>query len=115
MAIGVAVSNSPYGPFVDAIGKPLISRSNPGDYDPTVFVDDDGQAYLYWGGNGPCYYVKLNEDMISTWVKSKLHLSTLPELLQKHLTQKDRGYGRRITFTTWHGLPVAAPKVLVTQ
>ena len=66
MAIGVAVSGSPYGPFVDAIGKPLIYRSNPGDYDPTVFVDDDGQAYLYWGGNGPCYYVKLNEDMIST-------------------------------------------------
>jgi len=66
MAIGVAVSNSPYGPFVDALGKPLISRSNPGDYDPTVFIDNDGQAYLYWGGNGPCYYVKLNEDMIST-------------------------------------------------
>ena len=65
MAIGVAVSNSPYGPFVDAIGKPLISRSNPGDYDPTVFIDDDGQAYLYWGGNGPCYFAKLNEDMIS--------------------------------------------------
>ena len=66
MAIGVAVSNSPYGPFVDELGKPLIYRSNPGDYDPTVFIDDDGQAYLYWGGNGPCYYVKLNDDMIST-------------------------------------------------
>ena len=73
MAIGVAVSTSPYGPFSDAIGKPLIFRNNPGDYDPTVFIDDDarlpdgqGQAYLYWGGNGPCYYVKLNEDMIST-------------------------------------------------
>ena len=65
MAIGVAVSNSPYGPFVDAIGKPLISRSNPGDYDPTVFIDDDGQAYIYWGGNGPCYFAKLNNDMIS--------------------------------------------------
>ena len=65
MAIGVAVSNSPYGPFADAIGKPLIYRSNPGDYDPTVFIDDDGQAYLYWGGNGPCYFTKLNEDMIS--------------------------------------------------
>jgi arabinoxylan arabinofuranohydrolase len=72
MAIGVAVSSSPYGPFVDALGKPLIYRSNPGDYDPTVFIDDPstssgqaGQAYLYWGGNGPCYYVKLNEDMIS--------------------------------------------------
>ena len=65
MAIGVAVSTSPYGPFNDALGKPLIFRSNPGDYDPTVFIDDDGQAYLYWGGNGPSYYAKLNEDMIS--------------------------------------------------
>jgi arabinoxylan arabinofuranohydrolase len=65
MAIGVAVSTSPYGPFKDALGKPLISRSNSGDYDPTVFIDDDGQAYLYWGGNGPSYYAKLNEDMIS--------------------------------------------------
>jgi len=65
MAIGVAVSTSPYGPFRDALDKPLISRSNPSDYDPTVFVDDDGQAYLYWGGNGPCFYAKLNEDMIS--------------------------------------------------
>jgi arabinoxylan arabinofuranohydrolase len=65
MAIGVAVASTPYGPFVDAISKPLIFRSNHGDYDPTVFIDDDGQAYLYWGGNGPCYYAKLNEDMIS--------------------------------------------------
>jgi arabinoxylan arabinofuranohydrolase len=66
MAIGVAVSDSPYGPFVDALEKPLIYRSNPGDYDPTVFIDDDGQAYMYWGGNGPCYWVMVNEDMIST-------------------------------------------------
>jgi len=65
MAIGVAVSSSPYGPFVDALGKPLISRSNSSDYDPTAFIDDDGQAYLYWGGNGPCYFAKLNEDMIT--------------------------------------------------
>jgi arabinoxylan arabinofuranohydrolase len=65
MAIGVAISDSPYGPFTDALGEPLISRSNPGDYDPTVFIDDDGQAYMYWGGNGPCYYAKLNKDMIS--------------------------------------------------
>lgn len=34
------------------------------DIDPTVFVDDDGQAYMYWG-NGKCKYVKLNDDMIS--------------------------------------------------
>ncbi len=61
--IGVAVSDSPYGPFIDPLGKPLISNSN-ADIDPTVFVDDDGQAYLMWG-NPVCYYVKLNEDMIS--------------------------------------------------
>ncbi len=60
-AIGVAVSNSPTGPFVDAIGAPLIANS---EIDPTVFIDSDGQAYLYWG-NPDLYYVKLNENMIS--------------------------------------------------
>ncbi len=62
MAIGVAVSDNPFGPFEDPLDKPLVV----GSYDPTVYIDDDGQAYMYWGGNGPCYYVKLNEDMIST-------------------------------------------------
>ena len=33
------------------------------DIDPTVFIDDDGQAYLYWG-NTQCYYVKLKKNMI---------------------------------------------------
>lgn len=75
MAIGVAVADSPTGPFVDAIGKPLVSRGNPGDYDPTVFIDDDGQAYLYWGGNGPCYYAKLNEDMIS--LAGDIHVASI--------------------------------------
>lgn len=63
MAIGVAVGDSPTGPFKDALGKPLADGS--WDYiDPTVFIDDDGQAYLFWG-NPRIYYVKLNEDMIS--------------------------------------------------
>ena len=62
-AIGVAVADSPYGPFIDPLGKPL-AQSGHGDIDPAVFIDDDGQAYLYWG-NPNCYYVKLNEDMIS--------------------------------------------------
>lgn len=62
-AIGVAVADSPYGPFYDPLGKPLV-QSGHGDIDPTVFIDDDGQAYLYWG-NPFLYYVKLNEDMIS--------------------------------------------------
>ncbi|MET7464035.1 glycoside hydrolase family 43 protein [Nonomuraea sp. NPDC005501] len=61
MAIGVAVSDSPTGPFKDALGRPLVEN---GEIDPTVFIDDDGQAYLYWG-NPHLWYVKLNADMIS--------------------------------------------------
>lgn len=62
-AIGVAVADSPTGPFKDALGKPLCGP----DWayiDPTVMIDDDGQAYLYFG-NPTSFYCKLNEDMIS--------------------------------------------------
>lgn len=63
--IGVLVADSPYGPFTDPIGKPLVwQREHWYDIDPTVLIDDDGQAYMYWG-NPVLYYVKLNEDMIS--------------------------------------------------
>lgn len=63
--IGVLVSDSPYGPFKDPLGKPLVwQKEHWDDIDPTVFIDEDGQAYMYWG-NPSCYYVKLNEDMIS--------------------------------------------------
>lgn len=61
MSIGVGVSNSPTGPFTDALGRPLVEN---GEIDPTVLVDDDGQAYLYWG-NPNLWYVRLNADMIS--------------------------------------------------
>lgn len=44
MAIGVGVSDSPIGPFRDAIGRPLVEND---EIDPHVFIDDDGQAYLY--------------------------------------------------------------------
>lgn len=63
MAVGVAVSDSPFGPFKDALGHPLVETET-GDIDPTVYIDDDGQAYLYWG-NPFLWYVKLNEDMIT--------------------------------------------------
>ncbi|MEU5892247.1 family 43 glycosylhydrolase [Streptomyces sp. NPDC047461] len=64
--IGVAVSDSPTGPFKDALGKPLLKA---GAYtgqmiDPAVFTDDDGTSYLYWG-NGRAYVVPLNDDMVS--------------------------------------------------
>ncbi|MCO8273895.1 glycoside hydrolase family 43 protein [Actinoplanes sp. TRM 88003] len=61
MAIGVGVSTSPTGPFSDALGRPLVEN---GEIDPNVFIDDNGQAYLYWG-NPNLWYVRLNTDMIS--------------------------------------------------
>lgn len=71
--IPVLVSDSPYGPFTNPLGgnTMLINGSETNfsghgweDIDPTVFIDDDGQAYLYWGNNA-LYAVKLNEDMTS--------------------------------------------------
>ena len=63
MAIAVGVSDSPTGPFTD-LGKPLVDEGDWNDIDPTVFIDDDGQAYLYFG-NPELRYVLLNEDMVS--------------------------------------------------
>ena len=64
--IGVLVADSPYGPFKDPIGKPIVwQQEHWDDIDPTVWIDDDGQAYMYWG-NPYTYCIKLNEDMIST-------------------------------------------------
>ena len=68
-AIGVAVSDRPTGPFKDALGKALITNEMTkdlphawDDIDPTVFVDDDQQVYLYWG-NGSCKWVRLKDNM----------------------------------------------------
>ena len=56
--IGVLVADSPDGPFVDPLGKPLVwQKENWYDIDPTVFIDDDGQAYMYWG-NPNLYCIK---------------------------------------------------------
>ena len=69
--IGVLVSDSPYGPFHDPLGEPLVwQKEHWDDIDPTVFVDDDGQAYMYWG-NPNTYYALLNDDMIS--LKGEVH------------------------------------------
>lgn len=69
--IGVAVSDRPQGPYKDALGKPLLTNMDSygknhswRTIDPSVFIDTDGQAWLYWG-NGACWVVKLNEDMIT--------------------------------------------------
>lgn len=68
--IGVAVADRPEGPYKDAIGKPLLTRKDCfasthswACIDPAVFIDDDGQAYIFWG-NRECYYAKLKDNMI---------------------------------------------------
>ncbi len=54
--IGVAVSDRPEGPFKDALGKPLLTNDDCfasthswACIDPAVFIDDDGQAWIFWG------------------------------------------------------------------
>lgn len=67
-SIGVAVSDSPTGPFVDPLGKPLIPfEEDMSTIDPCVFIDDDGRTYLYWGAtfDGTMFMRELNADMIS--------------------------------------------------
>jgi beta-xylosidase len=70
-AVGVAVSDTPTGPFVDAIGRPLITddmtdngpRGWWNDFDPTIMVDDDGTPWLCWG-NGTCFLAPLKHNLI---------------------------------------------------
>ena len=64
--ISVLVADNPYGPFKEPLNKALVwQREHWNDIDPTVWIDDDGQAYMYWG-NPELYMIKLNKDMIST-------------------------------------------------
>lgn len=70
-AIGVAVSQSPLGPWKDAHPSgPIISRSVPErnniqNIDPTAMVDDDGRVYLYWGTFGQLRGIELKQDMVT--------------------------------------------------
>jgi hypothetical protein len=63
--LGVAVSDSPAGPFRDAIGRPLVSYYPHGaqPIDAHCFVDEDGRAYLYFGGHGHCVVAPLTPTM----------------------------------------------------
>jgi len=69
--ITVAISDSPTGPFKEALpGKPLItdamtkdSHRENSDIDPTIFIDTDGTPWMAWG-NGDCYLVKLKRNMV---------------------------------------------------
>ena len=95
-AIGVAIAEKPEGPFRDALGKALITNETigvPGEnkinLDPTVLIDDDGQAYLFWG-NSQCYYVKLKEDMIT--LDGPIQKIDLPNFTEGALIYKRDGW-----------------------
>ncbi|WP_144423085.1 family 43 glycosylhydrolase, partial [Xanthomonas graminis] len=70
-AIGVAVADSPLGPWRDAHPQgPILSQSLPvrnsiQNIDPTVLVDDDGRVYLYWGTFGKLFGIELERDMVT--------------------------------------------------
>jgi beta-xylosidase len=69
--VGVATGRSAAGPFVDALGKPLLDRKADARFttntiDPYPFIDDDGQAYLYWGnGAERANALRLTRDMLA--------------------------------------------------
>ena len=72
-AIGVAVSDKPDGPFEI---QPTPIKDVHG-IDPNVFIDKDGQAYLYWAG-GNIYGAKLKENMLELSSEPKV-LGVLPD------------------------------------
>lgn len=96
-AVGVAVADSPLGPYKDAIGKALITnemttqtKNDWDDIDPAAFIDDDGQAYLFFGNLVP-KYVKLKANMTELDGEIKvIDLKDFTEALWLH--KKDKTY-----------------------
>ncbi|MCG9696748.1 glycoside hydrolase family 43 protein [Shewanella sp. Isolate11] len=88
-AIGVAVSDSPTGPFKDARGSALITNDMTkatdiswDDIDPAAYIDEDGQAWLFWG-NQKAYYAKLKPNMIE--LDGAIHV--IPDAQVKDFTE----------------------------
>ncbi|MGY0036684.1 glycoside hydrolase family 43 protein [Pedobacter sp. NJ-S-72] len=95
-AIGVAVADSPLGPFKDARGSALITNDMTtetkiswDDIDPSIFIDDDGQAYLFWG-NTQCYYIKLKANMIEQ--EGEIKKINLPNYTEAPWIHKYKGW-----------------------
>jgi hypothetical protein len=70
-AIGVAVADSPLGPWKDAHPSgPIVSQSVPEpnkiqNIDPTIMIDNDGRVFLYWGTFGKLLGIELASDMVT--------------------------------------------------
>jgi beta-xylosidase len=81
--IGVGIAEKPSGPFRDALGKPLVDQFHNGaqPIDAHVYIDDDNQAYLYYGGWRHCNVAKLSDDLLSLqpWPDGSLYKEITPE------------------------------------
>lgn len=93
-ALGIAVSDKPEGPFRDAVGKALITsndlRSGGRNFDPSVFIDDDGKAYIFWG-KGVCYFARLGEGLLE--LESEITTIDVPGFQEGvHLHKKNNWY-----------------------
>lgn len=96
-AIGVAVSDHPAGPFADAKGGPLVTHNmlpptdnEKANLDPTVLVDDDGRAYLFWG-NGKCYFAELQSNLLG--LKGPVSTVDLPGFAEgAHIHKRGKYY-----------------------
>ncbi|WP_353719127.1 glycoside hydrolase family 43 protein [Dyadobacter sp. 676] len=112
-AIGVAVSDNPVGPFRDARGAALITHdmlpptdNEKANLDPTVLVDDDGAAYMFWG-NGQCYFARLTGDL--TALEGEIAVVDLPGFSEgAHIHKRDGiyylaygyGYPEKVAYAT---------------
>lgn len=88
-AVGVAVSNTPVGPFTPE-AEPIKGVVG---IDPNVFIDDDGQAYLYWS-QGNIYAAKLKTNMLEIEDEVK----TLGDLPTKGLKEGPYMYKHKGTY-----------------
>ncbi|WP_339757295.1 glycoside hydrolase family 43 protein [Algoriphagus aquimarinus] len=81
--LGVAVADSPGGPFKDHIGKPLLSEfyNDAQPIDQFVFKDTDGTYYMLYGGWSHCNIGKLNADFtgFEPWEDGELFHEITPE------------------------------------
>lgn len=95
-AVGVAVSDSPTGPFTDALGKALVTNDMTtqtsidwDDIDPAVFIEDSGEAYLFWGNSVP-KYARLKANMIE--LDGPIMVIDIPEFTEALWVHKKGDY-----------------------
>lgn len=95
-AIGLAVADTPVGPFADALGHPLVThdmlpgaKSELANLDPAVLIDDGGQAYLFWG-NGLCYFARLSASL--SHIEGDISIIHLPGFTEGAHIHKRNGW-----------------------